>query len=162
MNNTITLNRNSTRADRSKYLAQCAVSKGRHMITLREARENTKRSSKEAAEASGISLRTLKRWEVDCGRAELSALHRLCKYYGISMSHIFPGKEEDLLVARKEASDSEKQTIKAEDIVALLRHMGHDTTEIEKFLEGIRESREAETKNASSAPTPETLSKSHM
>lgn len=147
--NTITLNRNSTREDRSKYLAQCAVSNGRHMITLREARENIRASTKEAAEAAAITERTLKRWEIDCGRADTFAIGRLAKYYGISMDHIHPGREVDLLAARRGASASlDKQVIRAEDIVKLLKKMGRDTTVLEDFLEGLSKSWEAETKNA--------------
>ncbi|WP_019913186.1 helix-turn-helix domain-containing protein [Paenibacillus sp. HW567] len=158
MDNTITLNRNSTRAYHSKYLAQCAVSKGRHMITLREARENVKRSTKEAAVAAGITERTLKRWEIDCGRVDAFALGRLCIFYGVSMDHIFPGKATDLLAARMEVSIVEKKTFEIDDLIVVLKQMGRDTTELENFVEEIRKSREAETKNASSAPTQETLS----
>ncbi|OME02650.1 hypothetical protein BSK54_10350 [Paenibacillus odorifer] len=146
--NTITLNRNSTREDRTKYLARVAVSNNRHMITLREARENVRVSTKEAAEAAGITERTLKKWEINCGRANTFAIDRLCRYYGISMDHVHPGKEADLLAARREVSILDEQVIKAEDIVAALKHMGRDTTELEEFLEGIDKSRIAETKNA--------------
>lgn len=149
MNNVITLNQNSTRADRSKYLAQTAVSNGRHMITLREARENAGRSTKGAAEAVGITERTLKKWEIDCGRADSFAVDRLCKYYGISMDHIHAGKEADLLAARSEASK-------------FLKHMGRDTTEFEEFLEEISESRKSGIKNVTGVGAPVTFDRSFM
>ncbi|MEC0172562.1 helix-turn-helix transcriptional regulator, partial [Paenibacillus graminis] len=162
MSSIIQLNQSSTRADRSKYLAQLAVSKGRHMITLREARENAGRSKKEAAETAGITVRTLRRWEIDCGRAEMFALNCLCIYYGISMEHVHAGKEVDLLAARREVSSVEKKTFEVDDLIVVLKQLGCDTTELEKFVDGIRKSREAETKNAPSVGAPETFSKSHM
>ncbi|ULO10426.1 helix-turn-helix transcriptional regulator [Paenibacillus sp. 19GGS1-52] len=132
------------------------------MISLREARENVRCSIKEAAEAAGITERTLKKWEIDCGRADPFAIGRLCKYYGISMSHIHAGKEEDLLTARREASTMEKKTIRVEDIVTLFKHMGRDTTELENFLEEIRGSWEAETKNAPATGIAKAFVQSHM
>ncbi|WP_342439975.1 helix-turn-helix transcriptional regulator [Paenibacillus sp. FSL L8-0436] len=162
MNNIITLNQCSTRADRSKNLAQSAVSKGGHMITLREARENVRGSTKDAAVAAGITERTLKKWEIDCGRADLFAIHRLCAFYGISMSHVFPGKEVELLAARREVSILEKKVVEVDDIIAHLKQMGCDTTELESFVEEIRKSREAETKNAPSVGAPETFNQSHL
>jgi DNA-binding transcriptional regulator YiaG len=146
--NTITLNRNSTKEDRSKYLAQCAVSNGRHMITLREARENVRVSTKEAAEAAGITERTLKKWEIDCGRADTFAIGRLAIYYGVSMDHIFPGKGTDLQEARRTASTLDREVIKLEDVLVALKKMGLDTAVMEDFLEGLSRSWEAETKNA--------------
>jgi len=162
MSNTVTLNRDSTREDRSKYLAQIAVSKGRHLVTLREARENVRVTTKEAAEAAGITERTLKKWEIDCGRANTFAIDRLCRYYGISMDHVHPGKEADLLAARREVSTLDEQVIKAEDIVAALKHMGRDTTELEEFLEGIDKSRTSETKNAPATGIAKALETSVM
>ncbi|WP_238652344.1 helix-turn-helix domain-containing protein [Paenibacillus piscarius] len=162
MKNIITSDRNSARADRSKYLAQCAVSNGRHMITLQEARENAMRSIKEAADAAGITVRTLRKWEENCGRAELFALTRLCIFYGASADHIFPGKATDLLEARREGSKLEKKTFEVDDLIKVLKKRGCDTTELENFVEEIRRSREVEMKNASSASTPETFNQSVM
>ncbi|AIQ63892.1 hypothetical protein PSTEL_13175 [Paenibacillus stellifer] len=162
MKNAISLNQDSSKAERSEYLAQAAVSKGRHMITLREARENVRCSTKEAAKVAGITERTLKKWEIDCGKADLFALGRLCVFYGISLSHVYAGKEMDLLAARREVSELKKMTIDAEDNVAALKRLGYDTTPIEEFLEELSMSWEAETKNASSAPTPETFNNSAM
>ncbi|WP_211296444.1 helix-turn-helix domain-containing protein [Paenibacillus donghaensis] len=162
MNNIITLNQNSNRAARSKYLTQAAVSNGRHMISLREARENARRSTKEAAEAAGITLRTLKRWEMDCGRADSFAIGRLCQFYGISLGHVHAGKEADLLAARREVSNVEKRTFEVDDLIVVLKQMGRDTTELEKFVEETRKSREAEIKNALSVGAPETFSELHM
>ncbi|MNF13791.1 hypothetical protein D3C80_2157570 [compost metagenome] len=45
----------------------------------------------------------------------------------------------------------DKQVINAEDVVAALKHAGHDTAIIEEFLEGIVKSRKAETKNRPNA-----------
>ncbi|WP_342410785.1 helix-turn-helix transcriptional regulator [Paenibacillus sp. FSL R10-2778] len=146
--NAITLNRNSTREDRSKYLARLAVSNNRHMITLREARENVRVTTKKAAEAAGITERTLKKWEIDCGRANTFAIDRLCRYYGISMDHVHPGKEADLLAARRAVSTSDRQVIKLEDVLVALKKMGRDTIALESFLEELDKSWEAETKNA--------------
>lgn len=103
MNNPITLDQHSNRADRSKYLAYSSLSKGRHLISLREARCNAQMNTKDAAAEAAISERTLKKWEIDCGGAELMKFNRLCQVYRISFDHVYAGKEADLLEARREA-----------------------------------------------------------
>jgi hypothetical protein len=68
--------------------------------------------------------------------------------YGTSSSHVYAGRELDLITARREGNVLKKEIIRTEDIVALLKNMGRDTTELEEFLEGISKRWEAETKNA--------------
>lgn len=129
------------------------LSKGRHMITLREARSNARLSEEEAAASAGITVRTLKKWEVNPSRAHLDLFLKLLRVYRISFDHVYAGKEADLLQARREASNLEKQTIDVADLIAVLKQESINTSELERMVEEIRERREAETKNRPNALT---------
>lgn len=66
-------------------------------MTLRMARNNCGLTIDEAAEKAGISLRSLKRWEIDSTRTKMIPALRLLKVYGVSMNHVYFGKEVDAL-----------------------------------------------------------------
>lgn len=74
-----------------------------NQLTLKQVRENCKKSLEEVSEATEITVRTLKRWEVDSGGANLYSYLRLLAYYKISMDHVYAGKAEDVYKARREA-----------------------------------------------------------
>ncbi|MNM52263.1 hypothetical protein D3C81_633400 [compost metagenome] len=76
---------------------------GKHYVSLREARLNIGKSLKEVAAAVGITVKTLKRWEADCGKANLIKLSMLCvNVYSIGISHVWWGAESVLLEVRAE------------------------------------------------------------
>ncbi|MDC0761668.1 helix-turn-helix transcriptional regulator [Brevibacillus sp. AG] len=75
-----------------------------YRITLREARLNCRMELKEVSEKTGIPVRTLKRWEIDSGRAEYESVDKLLILYGfISWNHIHFGSESALLAQRQAA-----------------------------------------------------------
>ncbi|MEC0171141.1 helix-turn-helix transcriptional regulator [Paenibacillus graminis] len=134
-------------------LARSSLSKGRHMITLREARENTFMSVDHAARKAGITVTRLKAWEINCGNVDTYFLLKLLRVYNVSFSHVYAGKEADLLQARREASKMEKQTVDVADLIEVLKQEGINTSELERMVEEIRAKREAETKNRPNALT---------
>ncbi|MCL6457887.1 MAG: hypothetical protein K6T85_07765 [Gorillibacterium sp.] len=71
-------------------------------ITLQQARLNARLSLKESAECVGISVKTLKRWEENCGRSNSLLFFELLKLYGIHINHIHIGKESEWLAAHQE------------------------------------------------------------
>ncbi|MBY9077250.1 hypothetical protein KIH86_03515 [Paenibacillus sp. HN-1] len=83
-------------------LARQVISEGRNRISLREARLNCRKELKEAAEIAGVTERTMKKWEMDCGGTDMFLFNKLCKAYQISPTHVYAGKESDLLEARAE------------------------------------------------------------
>ncbi|WP_438351575.1 helix-turn-helix transcriptional regulator [Paenibacillus sp. FA6] len=68
-----------------------------YQITLRMARENCHLTIEEAAEKAEISSGTLRRWERNSECAKLSPSLRLLKVYGVSLNHVFFGREVDAL-----------------------------------------------------------------
>ncbi|MED1802071.1 helix-turn-helix transcriptional regulator [Brevibacillus porteri] len=75
-----------------------------YRITLREARLNCRMEMKEVSEKTGIPVRTLKRWEIDSGRANLVSVYKLLALYGFaSLNHIHFGSESELLAQRQAA-----------------------------------------------------------
>jgi hypothetical protein len=142
--------------------ARRIISKGRNLITLREARENACLSIEEAAEKIEITAVRLKGWEINCGKADTYLFLKLLQVYGTSSSHVYAGREKDLLAARREVNVLKREAIRAEDIVALLKKMGRDITVLEDFLEGLSKSWKAETKNASATGIAKALETSVM
>ncbi|OMD42567.1 helix-turn-helix transcriptional regulator [Paenibacillus odorifer] len=128
--------------------ARRLLSRGRNLMTLREARENACLSLDEAAEKIDVTVSRLKGWEINCGRTDTYLFLKLLQLYGTSSSHVYAGRETDLLAARREVNMLKSEVIRAEDIVALLKKMGRDTTVLEDYLEGLSKCWEAETKNA--------------
>lgn len=56
-----------------------------YQITLRMARINSGLSLEQAAEAAGVTRRTLTRWEQDSSKAHLTSVLDLLRVYGTSM-----------------------------------------------------------------------------
>ncbi|MED1947034.1 MULTISPECIES: XRE family transcriptional regulator [Brevibacillus] len=75
-----------------------------YRLSLREARLNCRLELKEVSGKTGIPVRTLKRWEIDSGRAEYELVDKLLILYGfISWNHIHFGSESELLAQRQAA-----------------------------------------------------------
>ncbi|TQS01402.1 helix-turn-helix domain-containing protein [Paenibacillus ottowii] len=72
-------------------------------LTLKQVRENCKKSIEQVSDETGISVAKLKRWEKDASRAETYEFFRLLQYYKISFNHVHAGKAEDVYKARREA-----------------------------------------------------------
>ncbi|MGG1661745.1 helix-turn-helix domain-containing protein [Brevibacillus sp. NRS-1366] len=79
-------------------------------LSLREARLNCRLELDEVSARLGIPVRTLKRWEIDCGKAEVYTIVRLIGLYGISSNHVYFGSEVALFARRKAASESHQDT----------------------------------------------------
>ncbi len=65
------------------------------LMTLRSLRENRNLTIKQVSEAVGISIRRLRRWEVDSFKVKLNDGLRLGQFYHISPHYIFWGKESE-------------------------------------------------------------------
>ncbi|MNC51723.1 hypothetical protein D3C75_1010260 [compost metagenome] len=88
---------------RSEDMLRRHFAEGKHYVSLREARLNIGKSLEEAAGAVGITVRTLKNWEANCGKVNLFKLSMLCvNVYSIGISHVWWGAESVLLEVRAE------------------------------------------------------------
>ncbi|AOK91975.1 helix-turn-helix domain-containing protein [Paenibacillus polymyxa] len=74
-----------------------------NQLTLKEVRENCKKSVPQVSNDTGISGTTLRRWEEDASGAGVHAFVRLLRYYQISINNVYAGKAEDVYKARREA-----------------------------------------------------------
>lgn len=92
----------SAQSMRMKALAQKALADGRQFITLREARLNAKVSIEKAAEFAGITVRTMRSWEANCGKVRSFSIYRLFSLYGVNPNHVFAGDETILHEVRIE------------------------------------------------------------
>lgn len=64
-------------------------------ITLRDARLNSKKSLRQVSIETGISEKTLRKYERNSGLAKVNSICMLRDLYCISLNHIFIGTEED-------------------------------------------------------------------
>lgn len=74
-----------------------------NQLTLKQVRENCKKSIEQVGNDTGIPVARLNRWEKDASRAEMYDFMRLLHYYQISPDHVYAGKAEDVYKARREA-----------------------------------------------------------
>lgn len=72
-------------------------------ITYREARENKQLSVRQVSRVTGIPETTIRRNEKDSAKTKFSNAIKLCNLYGISLAHIWTGKEEDAFKCRQRA-----------------------------------------------------------
>ncbi|MEW4371796.1 helix-turn-helix domain-containing protein [Paenibacillus kandeliae] len=63
-------------------------------ITLKEARENLKKTIAQVSLKTGIPQKTILRYEIDCSKAKHENLIKLIKEYDIAFDHIYLGKAE--------------------------------------------------------------------
>jgi transcriptional regulator with XRE-family HTH domain len=64
-------------------------------LTLRAARLNFRMTIAEVSVKTGIPARTIRRYEKDCGNAKRELFCQLINLYGISVNHVWIGKEDD-------------------------------------------------------------------
>ncbi|MEK5086859.1 helix-turn-helix transcriptional regulator [Paenibacillus sp. FSL M8-0228] len=74
-----------------------------NQLTLKQVRENCKKSIEQVSDETGISVSKLKRWEKDASKAETYEFFCLLQYYKISFNHVHAGKAEDVYKAHREA-----------------------------------------------------------
>lgn len=60
-------------------------------ITLKAARHNVNMTQKEAADAIGVSVATIKNWESGKTFPSQPKIMRICEIYGVSYDNIFFG-----------------------------------------------------------------------
>lgn len=88
-------------------------------IPLKEARENQMLSLQDLSAATGITVRTIQNWEIDCSKATYAKFMKLLKALHISPSHVYIGKQSKAIAeiakyleTKKSPSTSRQEPLK--------------------------------------------------